>query len=122
VRSQAYLRAQAGSRVATRSPRFIEKSRYDLLRAWCKAFVEQELLQSVTQRYRANVMMTKLNKIRTDRLDAAVTVIAPLFDRACTRMAGHSQAAEYLNTKPTVSELQEDWEKAKAARTAYLAD
>jgi recombinational DNA repair ATPase RecF len=98
------------------------KESYDLLRAWCEAFVEQELLQSVTQRYRANVMMSKLDKIRADRIDAAVAVIAPLFDRACTRMAGHSQAAEYLNIKPTVSELQEDWDKAKAARTAYLAD
>ena len=97
------------------------KETYDLLRAWCEAFVEQELLQNVTQRYRKNIMMTRLSKIDTARFDAAVAVIEPLFARACDRMAGHSHAAEYLSTKPTVEELQEDWEKAKAARAAYLA-
>lgn len=97
------------------------KETYDLLRAWCEAFVEQELLQNVTQRYRANVMMTRLSKIDTSRFDAAVAVIEPMFARACDRMTGHAHAAEYMSTKPTVDELQEDWEKAKAVRTAYLA-
>lgn len=97
------------------------KETYDLLRAWCEAFVEQELLQNVTQRYRANVMMTRLSKIDTGRFDAAVAVIEPLFARACDRMTGHSHAAEYMSTKPTLDELQEDWENAKAARAAYLA-
>ncbi len=97
------------------------KETYDLIRAWCEAFVEQELLQNVTQRYRANVMMTRLSKIDTTRLDAAVAVIEPLFARACDRMTGHSHAAEYMSTKPTLEELKEDWEKAKAARGAYLA-
>lgn len=97
------------------------KETYDLIRAWCEAFVEQELLQNVTQRYRKNVMMTRLSKIDSSRLDAAIAVIEPLFDRACERMTGHSHAAEYMSTKPTVSEVQEDWEKAKAARSAYIA-
>ena len=97
------------------------KETYDLLRAWCEAFVEQELLQNVTQRYRANVMMTRLSKIDTSRFDAAVAVIEPLFARACDRMTGHSHAAEYMSTKPTVDELQEDWDKAKVARAVYLA-
>lgn len=97
------------------------KETYDLLRAWCEAFVEQELLQNVTQRYRANIMMTRLSKIDISRFDAAVAVIEPLFARACDRMSGHSHAAEYMSTKPTVNELQEDWEQAKAARAAYLA-
>lgn len=97
------------------------KETYDLLRAWCEAFVEQELLQNVTQRYRHNVMMTRLAKIDTSRFDAAVVVIEPLFARACDRMTGHSHAAEYMSTKPTVDELQEDWRKAKAARAAYMA-
>ncbi|MBW8173360.1 AAA family ATPase [Ornithinimicrobium sp. Arc0846-15] len=97
------------------------KETYDLIRAWCEAFVEQELLQNVTQRYRKNIMMTRLSKIDSSRLDAAIAVIEPLFDRACERMTGHSHAAEYMSTKPTVSEVQEDWEKAKAARSAYMA-
>lgn len=97
------------------------KETYDLIRAWCESFVEQELLQNVTQRYRKNIMMTRLSKIDSSRLDAAIAVIEPLFDRACERMTGHSHASEYLSIKPTLTELQEDWEKAKAARTAYIA-
>lgn len=98
------------------------KEAYDLLRAWCEAFVEQELLQSVTQRYRHNIMMTRLSKIDASRLGAAISAIEPLFARACDRMTGHSHAAEKMSTKPTVADFQEDWEKAKAVRNAYLAD
>lgn len=97
------------------------KETYDLIRAWCEAFVEQELLQNVTQRYRKNIMMTRLSKIDTSRFDAAIAVIEPLFNRACERMTGHSHAAEHMSTKPTVSEVREDWETAKAARSAYIA-
>lgn len=96
------------------------KEAYDLLRAWCEAFVEQELLHGVTQRYRHNIMMTKLSKIDAPRLSAATAVVEPLFARACDRMTGHSHAAEKMNTKPTVAEFQQDWEKAKNARRAYL--
>ena len=95
---------------------------YDLIRAWCEAFVEQELLQNVTQRYRRNVMMTRLSRIDSSRLDAAIAVIEPLFDRACERMTGHSHAAEHMSVKPTLAELKDDWEKARAARAAYIAD
>ena len=66
-------------------------------------------------------MMTHLSKIDSSRLDAAIAVIDPLFDRACERITEHSHAAEYMSTKPTVSEVQEDWEKAKAARSPYIA-
>lgn len=97
------------------------KEAYDLLRAWCEAFVEQELLQSVTQRYRHNIMMTRLSKIDATRLVAATSVIEPLFARACDRMTGHSHATEKMSTKPTLAEFTEDWEKAQAARVAYLA-
>jgi hypothetical protein len=97
------------------------KEAYDLLRAWCEAFVEQELLRGVTQRYRHNIMMTKLSQIDSARLGEATGVIEPLFARACDRMTGHSHAAERMSTKPTVAELELDWEKAQAARRAYLA-
>lgn len=96
------------------------KEAYDLVRAWCEAFVEQELLCNVTQRYRHNIMMTKLAKIDASKLDAAVAVIEPLFARACDRMTGHSHAAEKMCTKPTVAELKQDWESGQAARKAYI--
>ncbi|MFT3862349.1 AAA family ATPase [Micropruina sp.] len=96
------------------------KETYDLIRAWCEAFVEQELLCNVTQRYRHNIMMTKLSKIDATKLDAAVAVIEPLFARACDRMTGHSHAAEKMSTKPTFAELKQDWENGQAARKAYI--
>jgi ABC-type histidine transport system ATPase subunit len=98
------------------------KETYDLIRAWCEAFVEQELLQNVTQRYRNNIMMTRLSKIDSTRLDAAIAVVGPLFERACERMTGHSHATEAMSIKPTLHELQRDWETAKDARAAYLTN
>jgi len=83
---------------------------------------QSHLLQSVTQRYRHNIMMTKLSKIDATRLAAATAVIEPLFARACDRMTGHSHAAEKMSTKPTITDFQEDWAKAQAARDAYLAE
>jgi hypothetical protein len=94
---------------------------YDLVRAWCEAFVEQDLLGNVTQRYRANIMMTKLTSIRPDRFSAAVAVVGPIFEKACRCMGGHSQPAEQLSVRPTLSELQADWAQAQEARKVYLA-
>lgn len=93
---------------------------YDLVRAWCEAFVEQELLNNVTQRYRANIMMTRLTSIHPERFSAAVTVVGPMFDKACRCIGGHSQPAEQLNVRPTLNELQDDWAKLQEARKAYL--
>jgi hypothetical protein len=61
---------------------------YDLLRAWCEAFVEQELLGNVSQRYRANIMMTRLGDIRLDRFTTAATTINQIFEKACRCMGG----------------------------------
>jgi hypothetical protein len=36
-------------------------------------------------------------------------------------MTGHSHAAEYMKTTPTVAELEADWAKAQAARDAHIA-
>ncbi|SDH93748.1 Wobble nucleotide-excising tRNase [Actinokineospora alba] len=94
---------------------------YDLIRSWCEAFVEQELLKNVTQRYRANIMMTRLDAVRVDLFASTASVITPLFDKACRNMTGHSQGLETLNTKPTLAELKDDWSKAQAARTAYIS-
>lgn len=66
------------------------KVTYDLIRAWCEAFVEQEILQNAAQRYRKNIMMTRLSKIDSSRLDAAIAVIERLLDRACERMTGRT--------------------------------
>lgn len=98
----------------------IEKA-YDLIRSWCEAVVEQGLFASVTQRYQAHVAMTKLPQIKGDRLQAAVSVILPLFEKACRNMGGHSQPLERLGVRPSLTELDEDWRKGQAAWAGYNA-
>jgi hypothetical protein len=97
------------------------ESAYSKIRAWCEIVVEMELLQGVTQRYQANVMMTRLATIKADRLDAAISVIDPIFIKACRIMDGHSQPLETLSVRPTLAELEKDWADLQAARAAYLA-
>jgi ABC-type transport system involved in cytochrome c biogenesis ATPase subunit len=97
------------------------ESAYSKVRAWCEVVVEMELLQGVTQRYQANVMMTRLAGIKADRLDAAISVIDPIFLKACRIMDGHSQPLETLSVRPTLEEMEKDWADLQAARTAYLA-
>ena len=93
---------------------------YDLMRSWCEAFTEQELLANVTQRYRANVMMTKLDKINLDRFGSAVEVLSPMFERICRNIGGHSSPFEQSNVHPTIEELEEDWATLGELRNAYL--
>jgi hypothetical protein len=93
---------------------------YDLLRSWCEVFVEQEMLGNVTQRYRANVMMGELGRIKSGMLETTRAQVAELFDKSCRNMTGHSQPTEYLNAKPTLGELKEDWAAAQAMRKDYL--
>lgn len=92
---------------------------YELLRSWCEAFVEQELLEKVTQRYQPNVMMTRLSSIKADFIPSAVAVIEPLFEKACRYMGGHSQPLEQLSIRPSVTELEADWKQLQAVRDAY---
>jgi len=111
--------AQAAKAEATVQDALVERG-YDLVRAWCEAFVEQDLLNNVTQRYRANIMMTRLTAIHPERFAAAVAVVGPMFDKACRFIGGHSQPAEQLNVRPTLQELEDDWAKLQDARRAYL--
>ena len=42
--------------------------------------------------------MTRLSKIDSSRLDAAIAVIEPLFDQNCERMIGHLTPPEHMST------------------------
>jgi energy-coupling factor transporter ATP-binding protein EcfA2 len=92
---------------------------YGLMRSWCEMVVEEVLLADVSRRYRANIMMGNLKKIRPDRLEAAITVIEDLFNRACRYMPEHSQPLPTLSVRPTLSEAQTDWQKAQDAVKMY---
>lgn len=103
-----------------RQDRLISEA-YSLLRSWCEAFVEQRLFQSVTQRFRAHVMMTKLEDVRVDRLAAAIAVIGPMFAKISRYVTAHSQAFQQQNTKPRIQDLKGDWEVLTKARDRYAA-
>jgi len=94
---------------------------YGLLRSWCEAFVEQEVLASVSQRYRVNIMMGGLDKINVERLGATSKALTPIFDKCSRFMPGHSQPLEQLNVRPSLADLEKDWKAAKALRLVHIA-
>lgn len=95
---------------------------YDHIRAWCEAVVETDLLGQVTRRYQPNVAMQNLDRIKPDRLSAAIAVIHSIFERACRYIPGHSQPIETLDVRPTIEELERDWLALQDAQKAYAAD
>lgn len=94
---------------------------YGLIRAITEVIVEQDLLCSVTQRYQPNVMMTRLVDIKCDRLQDAIAVIFPIYEKACRYIPSHSQPLETLGVRPSVDELETDWKAIQDARGRYRA-
>ncbi len=92
---------------------------YALMRSWCEAFAEQELLGNVSQRYRANIMMTRLDKIKVERLSDAIPILSTAFARFSRYMTGHSHPHEQQGVSRTIAELQQDWDELKKMRDKY---
>jgi len=82
---------------------------YGWIRSWCEVFTETELLQGVTQRYQPNVGMTRLPKIKTDKLGEIIPKVTEVFEEACRYIDGHSQPLVTLGVSPTLSGLEEHW-------------
>jgi AAA domain len=99
---------------------FIERA-YSLMRTWCEVVVEEELFAGVLSRFAPNVAMGKLDKVRPDRLQAAIDAVNPVFEKACRVMEGHSQPLESLGHTPSLEEAEEDWKCLREAREAYIA-
>jgi len=70
-----------------------------LIRNICEVIVGQDLLQGVTQRYKPNVMMTKLSKINFTALERSVAAIYPIYEDSCRYIGSHSQPLETLNSR-----------------------
>jgi hypothetical protein len=92
---------------------------YGHIRTWCETFAENELLGKVIRRYQPNVAMQNLKHIRGDRVQPAIDATYPIWEKACRYMPGHSQPMETLGVRPTVNELEEDWERLQAAFKAH---
>lgn len=94
---------------------------YDHIRAWCETVVERDLLGEVTKRYQPNVAMQNLGRIKPDRLGEAIRVVLPIYERACRYIPGHSQPLETLGVRPTIEELEGDWNQLQEAHKQYTS-
>ena len=95
---------------------------YEELRGACEIVVEQDLLKGVTERYRRNVRMTALDRIRADRLPVATRKVLGVFDRCSGIIPSHSQPPVTRGVQPTIDDLQNDWKTLRDARDEYLRD
>ena len=93
---------------------------YGLLRNWCEAFVEQELLGDVAHRYRPNIVMGNLHAIKPERLRDAIAEVERVFKRASRHIEGHSNPNEVQNAPPDMDDVKKDWAALQKARKAYV--
>lgn len=89
---------------------------YSRIRAWCEVFTETELLQGVSQRYQPNIGMTKLGKIRTEKLAELIPRVTAVFEEACRFIEAHSQPLATLGVSPTLSGLESHWRELQECK------
>ena len=92
---------------------------YNYIRSWCELFVEQDVLAKVTERYQPNVRMTNLGQIKVSALGETIETVSSVFSDACRYIEGHSQPLPTLGVRPTLAQLQDDWDKLQKCRTEY---
>ena len=97
---------------------FVEQG-YENLRGACEIVVEQDLLQSVVQSYKPNVMVSNLLRLKFDALAAASATVNDVFDRCCRYISSHKQPLETLNVRPTLEQLVEDWSALQAIHSDF---
>lgn len=91
---------------------------YGHMRGWIEAFIEDDLLQGSVKRHRANISVDALSRVNGTLVDESVTLLQPIFDRACERMWPHAHTADQLQARPTIEEVEEDWRKLMAVADA----
>jgi len=91
---------------------------YGHMRGWIEAFIEDELLQGSVRRHRANISIDALSRVNGTAVDESVSVLQPIFDRACERMWPHAHTADQLQARPTLDEVEADWNALQAVATA----
>jgi energy-coupling factor transporter ATP-binding protein EcfA2 len=94
---------------------------YSWIRSWCEVFIEQELLQGVTQRLQPNVAMGALSKIKVDVLSDSFNTVNKVFEDACRYIDGHSQPLATLGVAPTLDGLTTDWQTLQDCQKSHNA-
>jgi hypothetical protein len=87
----------------------IIRSGYSVLRGICETVTEQEMFNGVSRRFEPNVSLQRMDKIKFATLEDAKDKLLPIFEKACRYTEAHSQPAEQLNVRPTLTELAADW-------------
>ena len=90
---------------------------YGHLRAWIETFVEDQLLQGSVKRYRANISIDALAAIDGNTLETKTGVLKAIYDRASRRIWSHSQPYDQLQSRPTIDEIESDWEMLKEVQS-----
>ncbi len=93
---------------------------YDELRGACEVVVEKDLLRDVVGRFRPNVKMGNLRRIRGELLQQAIDRVYDIFERCCRHIPSHSQPLSTLGARPTLEDLRRDWEDLREVRKEYL--
>lgn len=109
IRSKINSTIQAAKQQDGEAREALVRVGYGWLRSWCEVFTETELLQGVTQRYQPNVGMTKLSKIKTDKLGEIIPKVTEVFEESCRYIDGHSQPLATLGVSPTLAGLEKRW-------------
>jgi len=91
---------------------------YGHLRGWIEAFIEDELLQQSVKRHRANISIDALSRVNGQAVDECVPILQPVFDRACERMWPHAHTAAQLQARPTLDEVESDWQRLRTVADA----
>ena len=86
---------------------------YGHLRTWIEVFVEDHLLQGAVKRHRASISIDALIRVDGVGLDRATAALRPIYERACRRIWPHSQTYDQLQSRPTIGEVESDWEQLR---------
>ena len=95
------------------------RAAYGFIRSWCELFVEQEVLAKVTERYQPNVRMGSLENIKLTVLGETIETVTSIFGDASRYIDAHSQPLPTLGVAPTLTQLQDDWNRLKKCKTEY---
>jgi energy-coupling factor transporter ATP-binding protein EcfA2 len=91
---------------------------YGHMRGWIEAFIEDELLQGSVKRHRANISIEALSRVNGQAVDESVHILQPIFERACERMWPHAHTSDQLQARPTIDDVDADWQALKAVADA----
>jgi len=114
---EEYLQ-DAGQASGTAQTALVEAA-YGIMRSWCEVVVERVILGDVSRRYRANIKMGGLHKIKPGRLPDAIKAMDRLYSKSCRYMPDHLQPLPTLSIRPTLAEAQQDWKAVLDAVEAY---